>query len=577
MNQRDPLKDLNPRQEEAVVSKGSHLLVKAGPGTGKTRVLTARILYLITEGVKSDRILAITFTNKAASEIKKRLEITGLKALPQVETFHSWAYRIISFKDRIPPYVIDEHEQKYLLKQAAREAKLDASSKELIKVLLLLKQQTEREPLDKDEKLKALWNGYHRLLKEYQLFDYDDLIIRAIKLLEEDHGLFPQYVLVDEFQDVNPIQFYLVRLLARKAFITAIGDPYQAIYGFRGANPEFIKRFETGFSPVKIVILSDAYRCPQKVLNAAASLFPETIPLKSKEKKEGEILHKCFDSSEKEASWIAMQIDKMVGGISFESMNRSDSCDFGNMALSDICILYRTRAQAAVLTMALTRQGIPFHTPVNHRKGESLALNMVQHLVGFMDGRAKEYHLRRLGLKEDDALRLVSLLEAVGQGSYQYADFLNALAMILGLDFSDEEVEGLKEAISLLKKGVPPSLVFKEEQDSLDFDVEAVSLMTIHGSKGLEFPVVFLSGVEKAILPWKDGDVEEERRLFYVGLTRCAHKLFITTCKKRCLYGSWIVTGPSPFLRPIEPYLTKEPIQRVKKKKNLRKNQKSLF
>jgi len=574
---KDPLKDLNPGQVEAVTSKGTHLMVKAGPGTGKTRVLTARILYLINRGVDPHQILAVTFTSKAAQEIRKRLEAAGVKVLPQVGTFHSWAFRIISLKKGISPFVIDEHEQRFLFREAVRESQVETEPRGLFERLLLLKQQTERG-FDGDNKdLELLWICYHNLLKKYRLMDYEDLIINATGYLEKDPNPLPKHVLVDEFQDVSPIQFQLVRVLAAKALITAIGDPYQAIYGFRGADPRFIHRFAMEFDPVKSVTLSDAYRCPQKVLDAAASLFDGMTPLRSKEKKEGEILYKSFETSEKEASWIAVQIDKMIGGISFESMNRHSSGDFDEMALSDICILYRTKAQAAALTKALVRHGIPFHTPVNHRKVETNAISMLHHLVGFMVGNVKKYHLARLGIQEESATVLASFLDLVQQGKISVGEFLKTFSEILGLDLSDEELERLKGPVNMLKEGVPPALAFKEEQDSLDFDVEAVSLMTFHGSKGLEFPVVFLTGIEKDILPWKGGDAEEERRLFYVGLTRSAQKVFVTACRKRRLYGKWMMTGPSSFVRSIEPHVSKDVAKPPKRKTPLKKKQKSLF
>ena len=574
---KDPLKDLNPKQFEAVASEGTHLLVKAGPGTGKTRVLTARILYLINRGVEPHQILAVTFTNKAALEIRNRLETAGLEKLPQLGTFHSWAFRIISCKEGRTPFVIDEQEQRFLFKEAVKESQIKTEPKGLCERLLLLKQQTERDFDGENKDLKHLWICYHNLLKKHQLMDYEDLIINATRHLKEDPNLLPKHVLVDEFQDVSPIQFQLVRVLAAKAFITAIGDPYQAIYGFRGADPQFIHRFATEFDPVKSVTLSDAYRCPQKVLDAAASLFDGMTPLRSKEKKEGEILYKGFETSEKEASWIAVQIDKMIGGISFESMNRHSSGDFDEMGLSDICILYRTKAQAVTLTKALIRHGIPFHTPVNHSKAEANAISMLHHLVGFFYGNVKRYHLARLGIQEENAVKLASLLDFVQQGKCLDMEFLKAFVEVLDLNLPEEELERLRGVVSMLKEGVPPTLAFKEEQDSLDFDVEAVSLMTLHGSKGLEFPVVFLTGVEEDILPWKGSNVEEERRLFYVGLTRSAQKVFITACRKRRFYGRWMTTGPSAFIKAIEPYVSRDTTKPPKRRRPLKKKQKSLF
>lgn len=581
MDLKEPLKDLNPSQAEAAALMDSHLLIKAGPGTGKTRVLTARIAHLINEGVDQNQILAVTFTNKAALEIKNRLEAAGLERPPQVATFHSWAYGLIYNRMESPPFVIDDKEQQSIFREALKEVKkeveVDTSPKALLERLLFLKQQRINAKDIEDELLRLIWEAYHGLLKSYKLLDYDDLLIEASKLLEEGSCTALRYVLIDEFQDVNSIQFHIVRLLGQTALVTAIGDPYQAIYGFRGSSPKFLERFETEFTPLKSVTLVNAYRSPQNILNAAASLFEELTPLKSQVAAEGKILLKVFGNHEKEAVWIAGQIDKMVGGISFESMNQHNMDAFEEWSLGDICILYRTRAQSEALSTALARQGIPFHTPPNHWGEEARVTNLLQHLVGVMHGQCVPYHSSRLGVGEDKAKELASILDGVLQDSVSFSVFLDSFSKRLGLSLPDDDVERLKLLISLLKRGVPPSLAFKEEQDGLDFSVEAVTLMTLHGSKGLEFPVVFISGIEQHILPWKDSDIDEERRLFYVGITRSSHKLFLSSCKKRRLYGRWMETGPSSFLKPIEPYLCKDIKRPKKKKKTLKKKQKSLF
>ncbi|NPA95181.1 MAG: ATP-dependent helicase [Thermodesulfobacteria bacterium] len=577
MDWKEPLKELNARQREAVVTQDSHLVVVAGPGTGKTRVLTARILHLLDKGVEPGRLLAITFTNKAAAQISDRLADAGLKDLPFVGTFHSWAYSLISQVHGKRPYVIDEGEQLELLKEAWAKAGLEGESKSVFKRFLLLRQMPE-VPLDQEEAaLRELWSQYKALLEGYEVVDFDELLHEATSIIKDSPDVLPSHLLVDEFQDVNPIQYEMVKGVGKTAWVSVIGDPKQAIYGFRGASPAYIEEFQKEFSPLKKVTLEAAYRCPQRFLDAASALFPKSPPLKSQKEAEGEIQHKIFSSEEKEAAWIAKEIDKMAGGLSFESFNYGNSGEFGERSLADICILFRARVVSRAVLEALVRQGIPFHVPLSQRGESSKLLSMLNHLGGMLLGRSKHYHLSRLGLDEHGVNELLSCLERFRKGEEGHDAFLTLFERVYGKKMSQDDEEAILRFLDSVSQGLPPSILYSNEQDEVDFETEAVTLMTLHASKGLEFPVVFLVGVDKDIIPWKDSDIEEERRLLYVGLTRSSQQLYITCSRKRSFYGQVHRLEPSPFLKGLEPYLSVERVRKPVKKKSMKKKQKSLF
>ncbi len=577
MNNQDLLATLNDEQRAAVCSQGTHLLVIAGPGTGKTRVLVSRIFHLLNEGTRPEGILAVTFTNKAASEIKERLSRLGLDRLPFVGTFHSWAYSLVLNSTKKRPYVMGEDEQRQLLREALEAAGIKGRDKGLKDRLLLLKQQYKPKIDEAEGELLALWESYHALLSEYDVMDYDDLIIRAVEIVEKNGSGYLSYVLVDEFQDVSQLQFHLVRLLARSSLITAIGDANQAIYGFRGASPRFMERFRNELGPVETVCLSKAYRCPQRILDAASSFIGEDSGLVSQKGTGEGIVYKCFENEEREAAWIAGQIDRLVGGTSFESLNAATGAADAQRSLSDVCILYRARFMSEPLVSALLRQGIPFHTPFRQRRKVSRLFFAIRHLAALLEGRTEDFHIKMLGIKKKEAVFLINQLkEAIEQGSLQ-DEFLKQLEARLNISVGDQEKQKLREIIGLLRSKAPLSLIFKEEQDELDFSVEAVTLMTLHASKGLEFPIVFLCGLDQDVLPWKDSDLDEERRLFYVGLTRSAEHLFLTSSKRRKIYGRRVETGPSAFLTKINDYLHKDQQKANRKKPSLKKKQKSLF
>jgi len=560
------------------------VLVEAGPGTGKTRVLTARMAWLIAQGCKPHDILAITFTNKAANEMAERLGAAGLSGQLQITTYHSWAFNFL--KDRVPdracPVVVTENEQKRILTEVARSEGFDGKIKAIFDRIQFLKQSYPIKIEEEPEDVQLLWKLYHDRLSAYNLYDYDDLIIAAIDHLEsqgnKDENVLSYYhVLIDEFQDVSPAQYKLTQLIASHGCrVMAIGDPNQSIYGFRGSDPVFMRRFETDFSPCTRISLTSAYRCPQRLLDAARIVLAveEAPVLKSHKGHAGNITFKKFQTPEKEAGWVARKIDQLSGGISFESLNQGIASGQGLRSLSDIAILFRINRIGQIFAKELEKAGIPYQfggaaNPLSDEK-----LNKLWHLLEFIEGRDIDYHL--FMLRPEERKRLLSLTSNLKKEmkAMEPSNLLKTVSRLLKFQYSTSEARLLKKAIKWHQRGRPLSLALKAEQDVLDFHVEAVSLLSLHASKGLEFPVVFITGCEQGLIPWEKGDIQEERRLLYVGLTRASEQVFITCSMRRHLYGEKIETQPSPFLEDIDELISKEKGHRKRRKKA---RQKKLF
>jgi len=588
--------DLNPTQFKAVTHNVGPLLVVAGPGTGKTRVLSYRIGHLIETGAaKPDQILAMTFTNQAAKEISGRVSrlLYGESSTeyrqngqttPKISTFHGWALgflkETLGENARLP---IDEKDSLDLCREAARESGLsNAKPQDLYKRISKAKQYFPPR-IDGDEDMEALHQAYHGLLERYGLWDYDDLLLEALRLLEHTeirakfYRDFP-FVLVDEFQDISPTQYTLIKSMARKdGNITVIGDPNQAIYGFRGASPEFINRFSMDFECVKTVVLDIVYRCPQIFLDAATSIIKNEsdVRLKSVKDRTPKIRIKPFGDPTAEAKWVARTIEQIVGGLSFVSLDSGTAGGNTLRSLSDVAILFRAKALGNPVAEALSRQGIPFQRADTPDPLAQKELRSIWRLWEIMKGRAIRYHLAKLPGGKDLWNKKLSELKP-GFRSKDGPQLLSYIIDILDLDPNRPLLRALARAIKRHPHVDSLAVLLRNEVDMLDINIEAVSLLSIHAAKGLEFPVVFLIGCEPGILPWKEADQKEERRLFYVGLTRASEEIYISHVKHRRLFGQMMHGGPSPFIADIpERLLVREQAQKLKIPR--RPRQKKLF
>ena len=578
---------LNPPQLQATSFHGGPLLVLAGPGTGKTRVLVSRIIhYLEHRKIKPGNILAITFTNQAAGEIKERVKncLPSRHSLPFISTFHGWAYSFLKDtlgeKARVP---IDERESMHLLKKAAGAMGHSVKAKELSTLLHHL-------PEDMDGKDLTIYRQYKNTLAEYGLWDFDDLILESIRTLRENSSIRESLwarlpvILIDEFQDLNAPQYELVKLMTEKdGEITAIGDPNQSIYGFRGSSPDFIQKFLDDFPKTKTVFLDTAYRCPQTFLDAAGDVLIETSQtddpssLFSQKGKGPCINHMEFSDSNAEAGWVADAIERIVGGLSFDSiqMDKAPGSDF--RSLSHVAVLFRLNAIGDEIERALSRRGLPCQRADRFDPLEDKGLRAIWRSIEIIRERSPKYHLLRLSeelkMNEKDIQEKLDGLKCLDPMA-----LMEKFVQDFPIDLTHQAMNSLKKVMTREKDMDSLSLLLQKGVDLLDVKVEGVRLLSIHASKGLEFPVVFIAGCEEGILPMKNAVDDEERRLFYVALTRASEEVYLLSSRKRRIWGTWQELEKSQYIDNILPERIKRlAIRKKRPKKKKRPIQKGLF
>lgn len=572
------LDHLDSEQREAAAHIAGPLLIVAGPGTGKTRTLTHRIAHLIKDHtIPSEQCLAITFTNRAAKEMQERL----VQLLPDSEqpvpvmTFHSLGLSILKENGErvglpLPFRVIDEKEQLRFLK--------DKLSLSATKAKGWLRKFSHFNRIGAESKLESeeidILHTYRNALRENGLVDFDDLIRLPVSLLSKTPDLVQIYrdryrwISVDEFQDVDERQYRLLQLLCPpEGNLCAIGDPDQAIYGFRGSDVRFFQRFADDFPDTRKVYLSRNYRSTTTIVNAAIqAIAPATLEkdrtLRAVFEAHRAIeIHQC-PAEGAEAESVVHSIEQMMGGISLFSLDSKRVGDGENRSLSfsDFAVLYRTDNQAEVLQKAFDHSGIPYqkrgHTaltdhPIVEMIIEGLSLSSVQ---GSLVDRLTEESQKRI-LEGENEIEIRSITQHLQSfataGNGRLDDFLSRLAMASQTDLWDPRAE-------------------------------RVSLLTLHASKGLEFPVVFIVGCEDGILPlhWgdaTDSNIDEERRLFFVGMTRAQEHLCLLHAKARTWRGERKKFEPSPFLQDIEKALLQITEQEIKQISKPRGHQLDLF
>ncbi|MGQ9689109.1 MAG: UvrD-helicase domain-containing protein [Desulfobaccales bacterium] len=472
---------LNEAQWLVVTHQGGPLIVQAGPGTGKTRALTHRLVYLLKcRQAPPETILALTFTRRAAEEMTNRVKallpgFPGLERLT-VGTFHALGLKLLSERGLLRE-VADEDRRLSLLKAVAAEWRLPLTRLDWQISAAKQALQTPGDVPPKDDPLFAqAFAAYETLLAQEGLWDYEDLLVQPLRLLENDQEVRRayqerfRYLLVDEYQDLNEAQYRLFRILAGPAAdILVIGDPHQAIYGFRGAKPEYFRRFQEDWPNAMTVTFTETYRLPPPLLTASRRLLPEAAsPRVSRRQGDLPVVLLEAASPEAEALAVARRIEALVGGLDSQSLE-DDRLRYqepaGEVGFGDIAVLFRLHAQGPELLENLTAAGIP---------------------------------------------------------------------------------------CELARPGVGP------EVTGLDFKAQRVKLLTLHAAKGLEFQYVFLTGCEAGLLPLEPegrepADPEEERRLFYVGLTRAQCQVFLTRARRRTLWGKPRQTRLSPFAETVDP------------------------
>lgn len=542
----DPLKKNDGPQSLAATTDARRVLVVAGPGSGKTGVLASRFAFLAGNGVPPEKILAITFTARAAIEMAKRVaQLTGLNPCSiNIGTFHGFCLKYL--KPRLPEFALYARQDclRVLKGLGAKDPEAEANRISAHKNLI-------------EGRAPEFYSAYKERLKEENALDLDDLIIEALRVLRENPGeSIPfDHVMVDEYQDINSVQEALVRWMADAgAALFAIGDPDQSIYSFRGASIECFSGFERAYPDCRVIRLSKNYRSAKAVVEASHALINSATTRPAQDAvslMEGGGVHiiECHDERA-EAEFIAKEIEKKMGGL--RSLSASPSG--GTEGFSDFAVFFRTRKQADEIVEALRRASIPYNVAATEGAGlkrlmEALNAGEVRHGSDVLQLIKKKG--AELGVDADTVQTLASIAEA-----YEKMEAPQALSMLL-------------EYMRLM-----------DEDASIAVKADKVNLMTLHASKGLEFPVVFIAGVEDGLVPLRlkhrQTDMDEERRLFYVGITRAKDSVYILSARKRRLWGETSEQAISPFLRDIPERLAKRMVVEKKVFKT-RPSQEGLF
>ena len=631
------LDSLNPQQQEAVLQTEGPVLILAGAGSGKTRVLTHRIAYLIEEQeVNPWNIMAITFTNKAAGEMRERVDkIVGYGSESVwVSTFHSSCVRIlrrhidqIGYTGNFTIY--DTDDQKSVMKDICRRLQIDTKVyKE--RALLNAISRAKDELMGPDEFLRNSSGDIHeqriaKVYREYQeqlhknnALDFDDLIMKTVELFRACPDVLDQYqerfryIMVDEYQDTNTAQFQLISLLAAKyRNLCVVGDDDQSIYKFRGANIGNILGFERVFEEAVVIRLEQNYRSTKNILLAANEVIRNNMERKKKtlwtENKEGSLVHfKQFLNGYEEAEYVAGKISKDV---------RTGKCNY-----SDCAILYRTNAQSRMFEEKFLMANIPYkivgginfyarkeikdllaYLKTVDNAVDDLAvrriINIPKRGIGATSIVRVEEHAQKRGLSFYDALREADEIEKIGRAASKIAPFVTFIQSLrsrvgyisvselldeiieetgyvkeLEAEDTDEaraRIENIDELISKVVayeedtqhptlSGFLEEVALVADIDTVDENQDRVLLMTLHSAKGLEFPYVYMTGMEDGIFPSymtisadDPGELEEERRLCYVGITRAMQELTLTSAQMRMIRGENQFNKVSRFVREI--------------------------
>ena len=647
------LDKLNDKQREAASYTDGPLLILAGAGSGKTRVLTYKIAYLLEQNiVKPWEILAITFTNKAAKEMKERvLSLVEENANDiWLGTFHSVCVRILKREIELLGYtrdfnIFDELDKEKVIKEVLK--KLNISDKEYpvsyIKYEISRAKDSMKGPEEyasevasdfRRKKVAQIYTVYQDLLKKNNSIDFDDIIMLTVKIFlnNPDRLNYYQnkfkYILVDEYQDTNKIQFLLISLLSSAhGNICVVGDESQSIYGFRGADISNILNFEKEFPNAKIVKLEENYRSTKTILEAANQVIKNNKSKLDKklwtENKTGEkIVYKTLSNEYEEVEYIVDKIDEI--------------CKKDNRTYSDFAVLFRTNAQARVLEEVFMRSGTPYRLIGGIKFYARKEIKDITSYLKFIQNPNDNISLRRIinepkrGIGATALDKLDEIATSNNTSIYEVIKDSNNLVgirssgnIIMFRDMIEELISKkdtmpVSEYIKLVLKNsgyevmlnenpdkesemrfenllefIGVAMEFEKENadntladfldsialvsdvDSLEEGTEAVTLMTMHSAKGLEFNVVFLVGMEEGLFPSKksieeDESTEEERRLCYVGITRAKDRLFLTNTTKRTLYGMTTYSYPSRFVDEISEELlddiSKENVSRNKRK-----------
>lgn len=632
---------LNPQQAEAVINTEGPMLIMAGAGSGKTKVLTCRVANLLQKGVRPYRILAITFTNKAAAEMRERVNNMSGPAAKDVWlfTFHAFCARFLRMEiDKLPGYggnfaIYDTADSQNLIKQILKEMNLDDKRFQPSGILSRISNAKNalqdaaafaRQAGDfYEQKVADIYGRYEQKLQLNNALDFDDLLMLSIKLLQENKEVREKYqdrfdyLLVDEYQDTNHAQYLLTKFLAAKhRNICVVGDADQSIYGWRGADIQNILDFEKDYPDAKVIKLEQNYRSTQIILDAANAVIENNTGRKPKnlwtENKSGaDIIYFQAVDERDEARFVIEQL---------QNLQRTE-----NKKLGDMAILYRTNTQSRIFEEMLIKSGISYNMVGGLKFYERKEIKDIIAYLRVIFNPADSLSLLRIinvpkrGIGDASLAKIqayaaannVSLFEAASNAaaidglSSRFVSKLDDLAGIIFelMNLANEapvedlidrvlrdtgyleelenertpqaqsRIDNLHELISVAQEFAASEeennlenflahVALVSDIDDTELGEDAITLMTLHSSKGLEFPVVFLVGMEEGIFPhartlMDETEIEEERRLCYVGITRAKEKLFLSSTKMRTIYGNTVTYPPSRFLQEIPARLVK--------------------
>ena len=643
------LDNLNKEQREAVETVRGPLLVLAGAGSGKTKLLTSRIAYLIQNGVRPRNILAVTFTNKAAKEMKERLgNILGENVVKYmwVGTFHGICGRIL--RENIENYsfqsgkrldknfsIYDETDSNAVIKQAIKKLNLDDKvyAPKLVKTVISNAKNKMQDAYTfatfardfKSQKIAAIYEEYENSLNNNNAIDFDDMLMLTVKLLEQCKDVRQQYydrfqhILVDEFQDTNMAQYKLINMLYTnleaeipdERSLCVVGDVDQSIYSWRGADYTIILNFQKDFKKTKLIKLEQNYRSTANILNVANAIIENNTERVDKvlysQKGDGELID-YFEAQDEadEANFVASRIKQDAGG----NYNR-------------FAILYRTNSQSRALEEACMAAGIPYriygglkfydrkeikdiiaYLKLIYNTDDSQSFRRIVNVPKRAIGDTTVKNLADFADKEDISLfaacqriedaveipprtrsKLKDFSELIlkfvnAKDSYSLQDFVTLVIEKTGYlaelqsqntPESEADIENLQELVNVAGEFVPEEadnalgeflqqVALVSDLDGMEDISNNVTLMTLHSAKGLEFPIVFLAGCDEGVFPHQrtfniPSEMEEERRLMYVGVTRAEEKLYLTSAKRRQMWGEYKYYNPSRFIDEIPPQL----------------------
>lgn len=632
---------LNPQQAEAVINTEGPMLIMAGAGSGKTKVLTCRVANLLQKGVRPYRILAITFTNKAAAEMRERVNNMSGPAAKDVWlfTFHAFCARFLRMEiDKLPGYggnfaIYDTADSQNLIKQILKEMNLDDKRFQPSGILSRISNAKNdlqdaaafaRQAGDfYEQKVADIYSRYEQKLQLNNALDFDDLLMLSIKLLQENKEVREKYqdrfdyLLVDEYQDTNHAQYLLTKFLAAKhRNICVVGDADQSIYGWRGADIQNILDFEKDYPDAKVIKLEQNYRSTQIILDAANAVIENNTGRKPKnlwtENKSGaDIIYFQAVDERDEARFVIEQL---------QNLQRTE-----NKKLGDMAILHRTNTQSRIFEEMLIKSGISYNMVGGLKFYERKEIKDIIAYLRVIFNPADSLSLLRIinvpkrGIGDASLAKIqayaagnnVSLFEAVSNAAAidgLSSRFVSKLDDLAGIIFelmnlaseapvedlidrvlrdtgyleelenertpqAQSRIDNLHELISVAQEFAASEeennlenflahVALVSDIDDTELGEDAITLMTLHSSKGLEFPVVFLVGMEEGLFPhartlMDETEIEEERRLCYVGITRAKEKLFLSSTKMRTIYGNTVTYPPSRFLQEIPARLVK--------------------